>query len=133
MLATSHKSTILVVDSDEPLLNSCALSLREANHRVLAATNGETALQYLSALEDPVDLMIVDLRLADMPGPDLVLRAGCICPVLFVSADEVALARAGAVASSWTAVLAKPFPTSVLLSQVARLLGRGNEPGPDAA
>lgn len=125
--------TILVVDSDGPLRNVCAMNLRMANYRVLAAADGQMALQFLEALDDPVDLMIVELRLADMPGPELMLRTGCMSPVLFLSADEVALARALWVASSWTAVLAKPFSTTALLHEVARLLEKGQPPSPDAA
>lgn len=129
----SNRPTILVVDGDGPLRTVCALSLREANYRVLAAADGEMALQFLNALDEPVDLMIVDLRLPDMSGPDLVLRAGGVSPVIFISADEVALARARAVATSWTTVLGKPFPSAALLSMVARLVAREQPPSPDAA
>lgn len=120
---------ILVVDGNDSLRRACELVLEQAAYRVLTAPDGASALEALLRSPEPVDLVVVDLRLPDMSGHEFVRRARLRIPVLYISADDIALSRLRATGSA-PAMLQKPFGLGLLLDRVASLLGRpdGSEP-----
>lgn len=61
---------ILVIDDEAPILNLMGKSCRMQGHRVTEALSGREGIAALDA-ESP-DLMIVDLRLGDMDGLDVI-------------------------------------------------------------
>lgn len=61
---------ILVIDDEAPILNLMGKSCRMQGHRVTEALSGREGIAALD-LEKP-DLMIVDLRLGDMDGLDVI-------------------------------------------------------------
>lgn len=75
----------MIVDDDPGLRDSCYWALRSAGFRVsTAATGGEALAQ---AKQAQVDFMLVDLRLPDMLGTDLIrgLPAGVRAPFALIS------------------------------------------------
>lgn len=131
--ARSPTPTILLVDDDDVLRRACTIALRQADFFVLTASDGTTALELVSALAEPPDALIIDMRLSDMSGTTLVRRAGISAPVLYVSGDERALRLAHMVCRSSDAVLAKPFTAAALVSQIARMIGGAIDPEPEVA
>jgi len=91
----------------------------------LPANDGDQALEVLGSGQIP-DLMVIDVRLPGMSGPELALRIHTRyprIPVLFVSgwvdglADSALLQR-----MQWT-FLAKPYSPETLVSTARRMLG----------
>ncbi len=64
--------TILIADDDEGLLILIENSLRREGYEVATASSGSAAVEWLST--HPVDLLLLDLKLADIEGPELVSR-----------------------------------------------------------
>lgn len=61
---------ILVIDDEAPILNLMGKSCRMQGHRVAEALSGREGIAALDA--EPFDLMIVDLKLGDMDGLDVI-------------------------------------------------------------
>src|SRR5207248_657032 len=78
--------TLLVVDDDEPVREFTAVCLADCGHRVTQAASGRAALDILAATS--VDLMVVDVLMPEMPGPEVARRARLRhpdLPVLFMT------------------------------------------------
>ncbi|MHB1262852.1 MAG: HD domain-containing phosphohydrolase [Gemmatimonadaceae bacterium] len=90
-----QRRQLLVVDDDEPVLNSIATFFRRRGFIVLTATGAESAIASLHA--QPVDAMITDVRMPGMSGLELVPRALEVHPTLAVvvlsGVDDAASAR----------------------------------------
>ncbi len=98
----SHVSkTVMIVEDDAGIRLVLRTFLEEEGYRVLEATTGEEALAL--ALDEPADVVLVDLRLPGIHGLDVVrsLRATSSVPIVIVTAqadshDVVAGLEAGA-------------------------------------
>ena len=73
MYKTANQSveTILVVDDDAAVLKSVASILRQANFRVLSASSGPAALKLAKATEGEIQLLLSDVDMVPLSGPDL--------------------------------------------------------------
>ena len=63
--------TILVVDSDETVLKTVVTLLKDANFRVLLADSGANAIKLTQETEETIDLLLSEVDLPEMSGPDL--------------------------------------------------------------
>ena len=63
--------TILVVDDDEDVLKVVVAILTSANFRVLSAKSGPDALKLATKTNGKIDLLLSDVDMAQMSGPDL--------------------------------------------------------------
>ncbi len=73
-MADSHRrtlETILVVDDDEDVLKVVVAILKRAHFRVLSATSGPSALKLAENTDGKIDLLLSDVDMAEMTGPDL--------------------------------------------------------------
>jgi two-component system alkaline phosphatase synthesis response regulator PhoP len=118
-------ATILVVDDDLTIRAFVRAALLEANHRVIEAPDGSTALR-LADVERP-DLILLDIALPQVNGIDVCRRlrqepATARTPVLLLTGlpDRGAQDVASAGARGY---LAKPFSPNQLISQVDDALG----------
>jgi PAS domain S-box-containing protein len=66
--------SVLLVDDDVSLLRTLSDILSLHGYKVITATSGSQALDLLRAAPDPPALALVDLRLPDMSGLDLITR-----------------------------------------------------------
>ena len=112
------KTTILVIEDEEPLKRFLRATLRSQDYRVIDAASGEAGLR-AAAAERP-DLILLDLGLPDVDGIEVTrrLREWTATPVIIVSArgherDKVAALDAGA-----DDYLTKPFGVGELLARV---------------
>ncbi|MFC4550201.1 MULTISPECIES: response regulator [Halorussus] len=83
----SDEPTVLVVDDNRPLADGFAKIL-EDEYEVLTAYGGEEAL---NLLDDSIDAVLLDRRLPDIPGDDVLreIRTGDYdCRVAVVSAAD---------------------------------------------
>jgi DNA-binding NtrC family response regulator len=63
--------TILIVDDDEKVLKVVAAILKRANFRVLLANSGPDALKVAEETDGKIDLLLSDVDMPQMSGPDL--------------------------------------------------------------
>jgi CheY-like chemotaxis protein len=119
------------VEDDEALRRTAQLTLERAGHRVLAARDGQDALE-LAARDGSFTLLVTDVVMPRLGGPQCAaaLRAGRReLPVLYVS-GYVHEGEALDLKAPRTALLAKPYAVSDLLDAVDRLAaGPRREPG----
>ena len=117
------RRTILVVDDDPDILETCARILQPSGHDCLTATHGAQALQVVRSRR--LDLIVADLKMPDMDGLTLLANAHRFAPQIpvviftaYASAESARQARAAGAA----AYLAKPFSVDQLREVVNRVL-----------
>nr|WP_047166463.1 ATP-binding protein [Sphingomonas sp. Y57] len=125
--------TILLVEDDPRVQASTRAGLTELGHVVRACASGEEALALLS--EDArVDLVLTDVMMPGMTGPELIAAIGRDYP------DIAALFVTGYVGEAGQSddfagyeVLRKPFTIAALGSAVARAIDRRDKPSASQA
>ncbi|HXI21978.1 MAG TPA: response regulator, partial [Gemmatimonadales bacterium] len=123
-------ATILVVEDEPMVRNLICRTLRRAGYAVLEAEDGASGLAASRRHPGHVDLVVSDVVMPRMSGPELVEqlageRPGL--PVLFVSGyTDEALTERGALAPG-TEFLPKPFTPADLLARVGSLLTADRE------
>jgi two-component system KDP operon response regulator KdpE len=117
---------ILVVDDEPNILGTLTPLLRAHGYDVSTATDGHTALATL--VNQPPDLMVLDLGLPDIDGVDVcsAARARSSLPIVVLSArgreaDKVRALDAGA-----DDYVTKPFGADELLARVRAALRRAD-------
>jgi CheY-like chemotaxis protein len=122
---------VLLVEDEPSVRGALARVLARAGFAVLEATHGAEALTVWHADPERIALVLSDVRMPVMSGPEFVRQlrgAGSRTPVLLMSgfADE-ALVRD--LPSTVAQVLAKPFPSAVLLAAVRDALAVAEREG----
>ena len=118
-------ATILLVEDQAAIRMLAEDVLTDAGHSVLSASNGRAALQTAQKHSSPIELLITDVVMPGMSGPDLAdqlikSRPGLI--VLFISGfTDHALLHRGTMEQG-TAFLQKPFLPEELIAKVNELL-----------
>ena len=118
--------TILVVEDEDAIRQVAVRVLSRQGYTVIAANNGEAALSEARALGRPVDLLLTDMVMPGMTGPELAKQLRVLQPdlrVLFTSgysADAVAR-QFGLTGSSWS-FISKPYGLADLTREVRRVL-----------
>ncbi|CAN5752940.1 hypothetical protein BH24GEM1_BH24GEM1_16460 [soil metagenome] len=113
---------VLVVDDEQMVLRMMERALASAGYEVHTATNGLRALELAMSLPAPAAIMVTDVRMDPIDGPDLarlMLRASPSTRVLFVSgypSDPEHGPLAGP-------LLQKPFMLDQLVQAVAEIAG----------
>ena len=118
-------ATVLVVDDEFGIVDVLETILTDEGYRVLTACNGKQGLVRLS--EETPEVILLDFMMPILGGGDM-LRAMATepayqrIPVIMMSAlsEEAVAGRC----KGYAAFLHKPFRAAVVLSTVARLLGR---------
>lgn len=120
---------VLVVD-DEPVTRDCLAEILEMQgYEVRSAGSGLAGLAKLEEAGGGVDLLVLDISMPDMDGPDLAVRAAAIYgarPTIFVTGWVDEFFELGDVPGPWV-VLQKPVAVPKLLECVERL---GVRPSP---
>jgi two-component system response regulator ChvI len=118
------KQTIALVDDDRNILTSVSMTLEQEGFLVRTYTDGESALQAITA--KPVDLAVLDIKMPRMDGMELLqrLRARSALPVIFLTSkdeevDELMGLRLGA-----DDYITKPFSQRLLIERIRSLLRR---------
>jgi CheY-like chemotaxis protein len=123
--ASRGSETILVVEDENTVRMVAVGNLRKAGYRVLEARNAEEALQAASAHGGSIDLVLTDVLMPGIHGPELVRRFRERTPglrALYMSghADD-ALFHHG-ILEGGLAFLEKPFTRDELTRKVREVL-----------
>ena len=123
--ALPEPKTILVVDDDLSVLSVIKCMLECGDYNVLMAHSAETALRMVERDDLTIDLMLLDVVMPDISGPDLAERILAIRPhmrVLFMSGctdSEVVRVK---ILDRALGFLPKPFTSDSLLERVQKVL-----------
>ena len=118
--------TILLVEDDEVMRSLTRQLLVEQGYRVLEAADGRSALESLASHSGRVDLLLTDVVMRGMSGPELVTRVSQSHPsmkVIYMSGYTGELIAEREILNSGITLLEKPFTRSVLLKTVHSSLG----------
>lgn len=119
--------TILVLEDDPAMQSFLGTLLKTQQHQVYSFSEGIAALQHL--VQQPVDLILLDLGLADMDGQQWLaqLRSWCNTPVIVISARHREQDKVQALDNGANDYVTKPFSAAELLARVRANL-RHNAP-----
>ena len=120
---TSVTPVVLLVDDDADVRRSTARLMEDLGVEVLQASSGLQALQQLGSTP-VVDLLVTDVRMPEMNGPELAQRVHSIrpgLPVVYVTgfAEELLRIEPGAIER----LLTKPYDVHGLTRVLERALG----------
>jgi CheY-like chemotaxis protein len=117
--------TVLVVEDEAVVLDIVREVLAGHGYNVLTAANGEEGLRILSSYPGPIHLLLTDVVVPMMAGPDLADRAAVLRPearTLFVSGyTEHTVIRHG-VSGRGAGFLQKPFTPEAVARKVREVL-----------
>lgn len=120
-------SHILVADDDAAMREIVVRTLTAAGHSVITASDGQEALDAVTAAPQSFALLIADVDMPLVDGIDLAGRVGKLAPdvkVILMSGHAEGQVRASALSGRHAVVyLAKPFTMDVLRSAVRAALG----------
>jgi len=119
--------TVLVVEDDPSVLRLAGEFLRASGYKVLEASTPEIALERARGHGPPIDLVLADVILPGMKGPEMVERIGEIHPrarVLYMSGYAEDLIAHNGILAKGIMFLPKPFTAEALREKVTAALGQ---------
>ncbi|HEX8380007.1 MAG TPA: ATP-binding protein, partial [Allosphingosinicella sp.] len=126
-------TAILVVEDDPRVSRSTVGALEELGYRPIACAGGREALEILEREAGRIELVITDIMMPEMTGPELVRTATARWPstaILFVTGY---VGEAGSEELSGHDILRKPFTVAALAGAVAGALARRPSEWPPAS
>jgi len=122
-MMNDHKGKILVVDDDRNILQVIQMRLESGGYRVTKTTSAELALKL--AEQEPFDLAMIDLKLDDQDGIQLMQNIRHIIPdlpVIILTAYGTINSAVEAMKKGAHSYLTKPFDGHELLMQINNCL-----------
>jgi two-component system cell cycle sensor histidine kinase/response regulator CckA len=126
--APRGRETILLVEDESQIRNLASRALRTQGYTVLAAINGEDALRLVRESLARIDVVVTDVMLPLMGGPELVARLHRerpALPVIYISGYTGGQLPEQELAKGGTAdFMPKPFTPRQLAQRVREVLDR---------
>ena len=120
-MAAESKHTVLLVDSEPLILDVCSVLLERSGYRVLCSPTGKTGLQLLKQEAGEVDLVVSDILMADVSGPEMAVQMMAENPklkIIFISA----YGHGNSTVVADENILDKPFTSEQFLHKVRSAL-----------
>ncbi|MEW6544671.1 MAG: response regulator [Nitrospirota bacterium] len=121
--------TILLAEDHESVRQLLTKILHRQGYTVLSVDRGTEALRLWERHEGPIHLLLTDVQMPEMGGPELVrhIRAQRpTIPVIYMSANPCPALLSALESESKTALLLKPFTPEILTRTVRALLAMGD-------
>ncbi|MBZ5523127.1 MAG: response regulator [Acidobacteriia bacterium] len=118
--------TILYVEDEAVLRGVISDCLTQLGYQVLAAHNGKQALSISASHNGEIELLLTDVRLPEMAGPELAAEILAQRPemkVIYVSGYPDDIVAAHGARAQGTVFLAKPFTIKILAAKLREVLG----------
>jgi DNA-binding response OmpR family regulator len=116
---------ILVIEDDLKILRGLEMNLKFEGHTVLVATDGHEGLK--KALEEPADLLLLDLMLPGLSGYDIcrkVRERKPDLPIVMLTAKGHEIDKVAGLDLGADDYVTKPFGVSELMARIRALLRR---------
>ena len=123
--ARGGSETVLVVEDDDGIRAVIKRILERAGHRVIEATNGAEALRICEKSADSIDLVLSDIAMPEMQGPDLARRIRERHPdmaMLLMSGYAESASQQGDFLGDGVEFLGKPFSPDALTRKIRHIL-----------
>lgn len=129
-MTNQQRRTILVVDDERRMVQMLRLNLEAEGYEVLAAYNGQQALDVVR--EQLPDLVLLDVMMPGMDGFETLerIRAVSTVPVIMLTVRSDESDRVRGLELGADDYVAKPFSTRELLSRVKAVIRRAETPAP---
>ncbi|MGE0866553.1 MAG: ATP-binding protein [Vicinamibacterales bacterium] len=127
------KETVLIAEDEEAVRWLAVESLERAGYAVLKAASGEEALRVADAFDGTIHVLVTDVVMPGIKGPELARRLRLARPsirVLLMSGYAADVVTKEDLAEA--ALLSKPFSPSALTKAVRQAMDRPLSPGPPA-
>jgi PAS domain S-box-containing protein len=114
-------TTILLVEDDEIMRGLTRQLLQEHGYSVVEANDGKSALEWIQSHPGAVDLLLTDVVMRHMSGPELVERLSASHPtlkVVYMSGYTGELIAEREVLKRGITLLEKPFTRTALLNTI---------------
>jgi two-component system, cell cycle sensor histidine kinase and response regulator CckA len=124
---------VLVVEDEDNIREPAVEILESRGYTVLAARDGQEALELCERHPGPIQLLISDMMMPGMNGDQLARQLTQVRPdmgVVFMSGYPEEAIPHGPAQGNGRSFLQKPFPPDVLLSTVRKLLDERNDDAP---
>src|SRR5580704_10907765 len=115
---TSGGQTILVVEDDLAILRLVEIILANGHYEVLSANSAEEGLQIGTNFPRPIDLLLSDVVMPHMTGPDLAARLKVLRPDMRVMLMSGYPDGALLLLNYGWHFINKPFVAKVLLERI---------------
>ncbi len=123
--AAKGSETILVVEDTPVVHRVVTQALKKAGYQVLAATSGKEALAHAAANKGAIDLVLTDVIMPELGGPEMVQRLRQTHPgtsIIYMSAYAEELVQERGILQKDTSFIEKPFTQASLLLKVREVL-----------
>ncbi len=125
--AAGGGETVLLAEDEELVRDVTRQMLEMSGYTVLVAKNGEEALELCERHPEPIHLMVTDVVMPNLNGPDLAARVKSIRPkmgVIFLSGYSSMMGEV-AFPTPEAHFLQKPFSPDALIAKVREVLDAG--------
>ena len=122
------RGTILVVEDEAAVRRFACIVLEQRGYTVLEAGSGAEALKAAEAARHGIDLLLTDVVMPQMSGPELSRRLRTLLPklrVLYMSGYSGGLVANHGILEPQVDLLKKPFDAPSLLRSVREALSQG--------
>lgn len=119
--------TILLAEDNEDLREAIQEILKSLDYRVLLAANGEEALRLFLQHQESIDLLLLDVVMPLMSGPDALVRMRAIrpeIPVIFTTGYSSESALLASMVKDNVMILQKPYVPNILGRKIRDVLDR---------
>ena len=117
--------TILIVDDEEPLRAVIADLLAQLGYHILSAANGDDALAVAADYQGRIDLLLSDVVMEGLPGPELAERLLLSRPelkVIFMSGFADGSLAPDGILEPGRVLVQKPFTIRMLSARLREVL-----------
>ncbi len=128
LILSYHRGTetILVVDDEEAMRAIMADFLGQLGYNILSAAEGRQALKMAQEYSGTIHLLLTDVKMDGMSGPELadaILQQRPAVKVIFVSGFPEGPVAPDGVLKPGTVLLQKPFTIRLLSAKLREVLG----------